>query len=154
MRRALEIGVGLLLLIFVACGSQSEEELNQQLSDFYQQEKYAEALAAADQIIEDFGPTKKAVNDKYKILLALEDYGEALDTFEIILEQVGESPDVAIDKVRLLGKLGRNEEALEYALTVDERSSEKSAYLSSCICKLYVGEGEKESALKPKFPEA
>ncbi len=146
MRRAFGTGFGL-LLIFVACGTQSEEELYQQLSDLYEQEDFAKALAVADRIIEDFGPTRKAVNNKYKILLALEDYEGALETFEIILEQVGESPDVAIDKVRLLGRLGRNEEALEYALTVDEKSSEKSAYLSSYICKLYVGEGEKESAL-------
>jgi tetratricopeptide (TPR) repeat protein len=149
MRRAFEAVIGLLLsLSIVACGSQSEEELNQQLSNLYQQEKYAGALAVADQIIEEYGPAAKAVNSKYRILLELEDYEGALETFEIILEQVGETPDVAIDKVRLLGKLGRNEEALEYALAVEEKSSEKSAYLSSYICKFYVSEGEKESALE------
>jgi thiol-disulfide isomerase/thioredoxin len=125
----------------------SEKEAGKRVSELYQDEEFVEALAAVNEAIEEYGQTRSLVHSKYRILLALERNEEALETFEIVIQQVGDSPDVVIDKVRLLAKLGRHEDALEVARSTDEKSSEKSLYMSSYISEIYVHLGDKERAL-------
>lgn len=126
----------------------NEKEIIQKTSELYQQGEYTEALGTVDRGIEQFGLTDGLIHEKYKVLLALEKDEDALEIFEVIIERVGDSPDVVIDKVRLLIKLGRYDEALSVAMSVEEKSSGKSPYMSFFIAKIYVALSDKENALE------
>lgn len=130
----------------------NEKEIIQKASELYQQGEFTEALGTVGRGIEQFGLTDDLIHEKYKILLALEQHEDALEIFEVIIERVGESPDVVIDKVRLLIKLGRYDEALSVALSVDEKSSDKSPYMSFFIAKIYVARNDNfEYLLQDEF---
>lgn len=145
MRQSRVLLASFLILFFSACGS--EADVNQRFTELYQSGSLEKALEVVAGGIDRFGPTDEMLHNKYKVLTALERYEDALETFEIILGRVGHSPGVVIDKVRLLMKLARYQEALVTALSVEEQSEEKSAFISYYICKIYAHLGDREAAL-------
>jgi len=132
---------------FLAILSAEEKEVIQKATELFDQQKYTDALKIIEEGIREFGPTDKLINTKYKILLLSKKYKEALETFEIIIQRVGESPHVMIDKIRLLYYLQRYNQALETALNIDDKSSEKSPFISLFIVRIAVAQKNKDMAI-------
>lgn len=143
-----QIFVSMILLVaFTQISCKSEDEVATEAQNYLEKQAYPEALELIDSNIERLGSPDSLVHLRYRALLALERHEEALETFETILERKGSSPDIVIDKVRLLVKLNRLDEALDVAIAADEKSTKKSPYLSSIVCKIYTQNGEVEPAL-------
>jgi thiol-disulfide isomerase/thioredoxin len=144
------------LLITALCVTHlfSQDNVTKEIYKLYREEKFTEALKAADKVIKAQGENEQILQAKFYVLKALKNDEEAreiaskrLALVNDKIKEEGENSRSLGLKFGLLKELGRTDEALVAAIRGDKLAEKKRPWGCIDIAALYLEKENKDNAL-------